>query len=172
MNVRNVVWGDFQDLVDNYYSIYDELPSNPTVGILLFAQRPALAEEVNWFTGFYRNLLAGDTVACVAEVDGHAVGLVTVGRGPHADGAHVGELGILIRREHRGKGVGKALMKAALERSRGKFEMVQLRVFATNEIAKRLYRSLGFRTVGTIPRAIKRGESYIDEEIMVLSHVP
>ena len=48
------------------------------------------------------------------------------------------------------------------------FEVVRLSVFATNPRAQRLYSRFGFVPVGRIPRAIRRGTEYIDEEEMVL----
>src|SRR5579875_1185737 len=125
MRIRDVEWKDFPDLVDNYFRLYEEVRTDPGLGILLFAKKPSLADEVQWFSTLYRNLLNQSHVASVAEVDGHAVGLVVVGRGPHEEGAHVGDLGINIRDGYRDRGVGKALMKDVLQKCRGKFEMVQ-----------------------------------------------
>jgi len=45
---------------------------------------------------------------------------------------------------------------------------VRLSVFANNVRAKRLYTEFGFRDVGRQPRAIRRGDSYIDEDLMAL----
>jgi ribosomal protein S18 acetylase RimI-like enzyme len=172
VKIRDLTWRDFQDLVDTYYHLYDELPTDPSLGILLFHERPPLSEEVTWFANLYRRVLEGSTLASVAEVNGHAVGLVTVGHGPHGEGAHVGDLGILVRLEARGKGIGKALLSDILGKCRGRYELVQLKVFHTNQTAKRLYRNFGFQHVGTIPRAIKRGTQYYDEELMVLPLTP
>ncbi len=47
--------------------------------------------------------------------------------------------------------------------------MLRLGVLATNGIAKRLYRSRGFKRFGIEPRAIKRGTRYIDNEYYCLN---
>ena len=167
--IREVRWEDFHPLVENYFSYYDELTDEPGLGLILFAEKPSLADEAAWFLGLYRSQLAGDQVALVAEVDGRPVGLVQVRRGlPHPETGHVGDLGISIHRDHRGKGLGTRLLREALRRCRGRFEVVNLRVFADNERAKALYRKMGFVTVGRVPKAVHRGGRYFDEEIMHL----
>jgi len=39
MKIRKVEWKDFHDLVEAYYSYYDELPTNPFIGLTLFSWR-------------------------------------------------------------------------------------------------------------------------------------
>jgi len=60
-------------------------------------------------------------------------------------------------------------MIQALERARGQFEIVRLGVFADNTRAIELYRRLGFIPYGRLPRGIRRGDHYIDEEFMFLA---
>jgi len=169
--VRELRWGDFDDLTDAYYRLYDERRRGEPIGITLFHERPSRADEVGWFTELYRRVLTGDAVVVVAERGGHAVGSCVVSRlaaQADAENGHVGSLGLLVHQAHRGQGVGTALMRAALEKCRGVFEIVRLSVFATNVRAKKLYTSLGFHEIGRVPRAIRRGDSYIDEDLMVL----
>jgi len=91
-----------------------------------------------------------------------------VGRTPDAEDGHVGVLGILVERDHRGRGVGRALLEEAIARSRGRFELLRLSVNADNPRARRLYERFGFRKVGSIPRSHRRYGTYVDEELMVL----
>ncbi len=169
--VRDLRWTDFDDLRENYYRLYDERERGEFHGITLFRERPTHASESAWFSDLFRRVLAGDAIVVVADVDGRAVGSCTVtraGLAPDAENGHVGTLGILVTRTHRGRGVGTALLTEALARSRGKFEVVRLSVFSSNERAKDLYRRFGFRPSGAIPRAIRRGDEYYDEELMTL----
>jgi ribosomal protein S18 acetylase RimI-like enzyme len=55
-----------------------------------------------------------------------------------------------------------------LLRSRPGLEQVALGVSTTNVAAKRLYESLGFEIYGRENRALKIGDEYVDEELMVL----
>ena len=171
ITVRPFRPGDRADLRTTYFELYDERDSGELVGITLFADRPSPDDEDVWYDREYARLQSGEMIYLVAEVNGHAVGSCTVGRvGPTAtaEDAHVGELGILVRREMRGKGVGTALLERVLAESRAKFEVVYLSVFSFNAPAQRLYERFGFRVCGHLPRAVKRGNQYFDLVRMAL----
>jgi RimJ/RimL family protein N-acetyltransferase len=171
VNVREVRWSDFDDLREMYYSLYDERDRGEPVGITLFTERPSLSDEVAWFAGAYRNTLDGHQVFSVAEENGRVIGNCQVhrsGPSPQSEAGHVGVLGILVHRDHRGKGAGTALLTHALAACRGRFEVVRLSVFATNPRARQLYERFGFVEVGRVPRAVRRGAQYFDEDEMVL----
>jgi ribosomal protein S18 acetylase RimI-like enzyme len=169
MRVRDVEWKDFPDLTENYWSIYEELQENPSIGITVFSKKPTMPQQVEWFAHFYRDVLEGKRVASVAEVGGHAVGMAEVkAASPSGDMAHVGDLGLLIARGYRGKGIGTSLMAHVLEKCRGKFELIELSVFSDNEPAKRLYTKFGFEVCGHFERRIKRGQTYMGEDRMRL----
>ena len=169
--VRDVRWDDFNDLREIYYRLYEERERGEPIGITLHAERPSLSDEVEWFGHAYRGVLSGDAVISVADVSGRVVGSCHIRRlGPAAtsESAHVAVLGIVVDAPYRGRGIGEALMRHALERSRGKFEVIRLQVFSINERAQRLYRRIGFVPCGHHPRAVRRGGQYFDEEEMVL----
>ncbi|HYK92794.1 MAG TPA: GNAT family N-acetyltransferase [Thermoplasmata archaeon] len=171
VTLRDLKWDDFDALVEAYFLLYDERTTNPEVGITLFATRPTIEDEVKWFADLFRRVVDGVAVCVIAEVGGRAVGSCTVrqcGGGAASEGAHLGELGLLVHRDHRGRGIGEALMRDAIRRCRGRFEAIRLAVFATNGPAKALYRKLGFETYGVEPKAVKRGKLYFDVEWMRL----
>lgn len=170
--LRELRWGDFRDRLDAYLALYDEVKEDPDLGMTLLHQRPAEADEIDWFAGLFRQVQQGDTLAVVGEIDGRAVGLVTIARsrfgGRASENGHVGVLGILVDRRYRGRGLGEAMMRRALELARGQFEVVRLLVFSVNVRAKRLYERLGFRTTGHLEAEVLRDGRYLDEEMMML----
>jgi RimJ/RimL family protein N-acetyltransferase len=170
--LRELRWEDFPARVESYLSLYEEVKENPDLGMTLTATVPGRAEEAAWFADLYRRTLQGDTIVVVGEMDGRAVGMVTIARtrfgGADSEAGHVGTLGILVDRGYRGKGLGAALMVRALELAKEHFEIVRLVVFSVNVRAKRLYERLGFRTTGRLEREVKRGGRYLDEEMMTL----
>lgn len=171
VRVRDLRWEDFPELTDQYWRLYEERAAGGRHGITLQATKPSLEHEVDWFAAQYKRFLRGDTVAVVAEVDGSVAGLCTIGRvGPtrDAENGHQGELGILVGARYRGRGVGHALLRAALHRARGSFEVVRLGVHSSNLGARHLYEKFGFRPSGRIPRAVRRGGEFVDEELMAL----
>jgi hypothetical protein len=171
ITVRPFRWEDVADLRKTYYELYDARDAGELVGITLFAERPSPDDEKVWYERQRARMQRGEIIYLVAEVNGHTVGSCTVERaGPTdtSETAHVGELGILVAREMRGKGVGTALLERALSEARAKFEVVYLSVLSFNDGAKRLYERFGFRVCGRLPRAVKRGNQYFDSVRMAL----
>jgi ribosomal protein S18 acetylase RimI-like enzyme len=84
---------------------------------------------------------------------------------------HRGEIwGVYVSDECRGKGLGRTLLRELIRLIQllPGIEQVALGVSTSNAGAKRLYESLGFEVYGCEKRALKIGETYIDEELMVL----
>lgn len=79
----------------------------------------------------------------------------------------VADISIYISRDHRGNGIGKILLKGLIDLAKTEnFNKLVLSTFSFNEVGKKLYRSLGFRDVGTY---IKQGildDKFIDITIM------
>ena len=167
--IRDLRPSDFTGIVGYYYRFYDERTENPSFGITLYHEKPSLSDELSWFSGLYRKMADGDAIAMVAEIDSHVVGLCEVsGLNPGSDVSHRADLGISVSKDHRGKGVGTALIQETLQRCRGKFEIIELSGLTTNQVAKELYERFGFKTFGIRHRSVKRGERYFDEELMLL----
>ncbi len=82
---------------------------------------------------------------------------------------HIGELGISLRREYRGMGLGKNLSKTIMEKAIKKFKLkiIILNVFKKNKTAYYLYKKLGFKEVGVIKGEVKYYNKYEDVITMV-----
>jgi ribosomal protein S18 acetylase RimI-like enzyme len=81
---------------------------------------------------------------------------------------HRGALwGMYVRPGARGKGLGAALVRRVLDDARGQVAQLHLTVAAGNGHAQRLYERAGFASYGVEPRALKIGDGYIDEVMMV-----
>jgi ribosomal protein S18 acetylase RimI-like enzyme len=106
-----------------------------------------------------------------ALVDGHLVGMAGFYQDEGAKNRHRGRIwGVYVTEAWRGKGIARVLLAEIIERARVKPELEQLllAVAAGRDAARHLYESLGFEVYGREPRAIKIGDKYIDEELMVL----
>ena len=169
VTVRELRWSDFDPIREMYLLLYEERETNPEIGIHRFHARPSYADEVAWFANLYRAVLAGDAVVSVGVADGVVVGHCTVRRiepGANSETDHNGVLGIVVHRDYRSRGIGRAILADALRQCEGRFEVVRLSVFATNRRARKLYEEFGFVHVGTFPRHVHRGDRYVDEELM------
>jgi ribosomal protein S18 acetylase RimI-like enzyme len=114
---------------------------------------------------------AGGNFTLGAFDHGKLIGIVTFGRETGLKERHKGRvLGLYVSSSHRGRGIGRALVEALLERAKQDSSLEQiLLAVATGQVpAKRLYRACGFETYGVEPDALKVGSTYIDEEHMIL----
>jgi ribosomal protein S18 acetylase RimI-like enzyme len=113
----------------------------------------------------------GDNFVMGAFQAGQLVGMAGFFRYQLAKAQHKGRIwGVYVRESCRGRGIGRDLLVALLERIRAcpGVEQVSLTVVSGQEAAKSLYRSLGFQSFGVEPRALKLGDLYCDNEHMML----
>ena len=105
-------------------------------------------------------------VACVGD---EVVGQLSLHTFPnHPRRRHVGQLGMAVRDDWQGKGVGTALMQAAIELADKWLNLsrLELDVYTDNEPAIRLYEKFDFATEGTLVRFAFRDGHYVDAYVM------
>jgi ribosomal protein S18 acetylase RimI-like enzyme len=115
--------------------------------------------------------VSGENFVLAAFVDGQITGIAGFFRSPEEKTRHKGSVwGVYVKREQRGKGVGRALMLELLRRARLQpgLEQVTLAVAVGQAAARTLYLQLGFQIYGREPRALKVGQVYADEDLMTL----
>ena len=78
--------------------------------------------------------------------------------------------GVYVQPEWRKHGVGQLLLSEVLRLARtiAGLEQMLLSVGTDQAAARRLYASLGFEAYGRDVHALKLGDSYVDEELMLL----
>ena len=98
----------------------------------------------------------GRTIVAVDD-DGAIVGTANMYANRPGPGAHVASASFMVDPAHHGRGTGRALGEHMLGWAREKgFRAVQFNaVVETNERAVALWRSLGFRVIGTVPEAFR-----------------
>ncbi|KIF70211.1 acetyltransferase [Streptomyces sp. AcH 505] len=105
----------------------------------------------------------------VAEVDGRLVGYVAVAPATAlAANAHVRQIrGLVVDGRERGRGVGRALVRAAAGRARAQgARRLTLRVLGHNAPARRLYEAAGFVVEGVLPGEFFLDGRYVDDVLM------
>lgn len=75
-----------------------------------------------------------------------------------------------VASDYSGQGLGRILLEETIRRARLllDFEQINLTVLAANSRAKRQYERVGFRSFAFEKNALKDGNTYYDEEQMVL----
>lgn len=133
---------------------------------LVARERRFLAATVGFSEESTRNFIlelrSADAVHVVAELDGSLVGWCDIARLPFEGMHHVGRLGMGVKCDCRGRGIGRRLLEAALIRGSGRFERIELEVFSSNRAAVQLYESSGFLLEGK-KRAARKLDGMCDE---------
>jgi L-phenylalanine/L-methionine N-acetyltransferase len=77
---------------------------------------------------------------------------------------HVGQIGMAVRDDYQGQGVGTALMQAAVDMADNWLNLlrIELEVFTDNEPAVQLYKKFGFVIEGTLTKYGFRDGEYVD----------
>jgi ribosomal protein S18 acetylase RimI-like enzyme len=106
----------------------------------------------------------------VAEIDGRLIGYGKIRHPtPLPASEHVWEVfGLGVDPQFEGRGAGRALMEALIDEARARGgQKMTLRVFAPNDRARRLYKSLGFEREGLLKREFRIGDGeYVDDILM------
>jgi putative acetyltransferase len=99
--------------------------------------------------------------------DGSVVGRLSIARDQHPASRHVADLGLMVAQSHRRRGVGRALLAAAVDWARTQdVHKLELHVFPHNEAAIALYEQFGFAREGYRKRHYRRGDEFVDAILM------
>jgi L-amino acid N-acyltransferase YncA len=107
----------------------------------------------------------------VLEEDGRVLGSATMGPNRPGRGSHVGTASFMVDEAVRGRGIGRRLGEHVVQWHRDEgYRGIQFNaVVETNLPAVRLWQSLGFRIVGTVPGAFRsRAHGYVGLHVMYL----
>ena len=101
--------------------------------------------------------------------DSAIIGRLSLARDTHPASAHVADLGLMVAKDARGHGVGRALLEAGADWARGaSIRKLELHVFPWNERAIQLYERFGFEFEGYRKGHYQRAGDDVDAILMAL----
>ena len=135
-----------------------------------YAYDPDIADDELW--AYWCPPHGGD--GFVAELDGAIVGMFVIRPNNPGPGAHVANASYAVRADMRGIGLGRRMGEAslvlALELG---YRALQFNtVVSTNVGAVRLWRSLGFRIVGTVPDGFRLPDGQVVPHYVMYRALP
>lgn len=136
-------------------------------------EQQTLEEEEKYYAATFVKMAAHKAVYIHCFIENTLVGVCEVANLPALKkrGEHVGRLGLVVAQEYRGDGVGFELITATISEASkeiSNLKMIQLECSHTNDKALNLYKKVGFKEVGRLPKYILYHGEYIDEVEMVL----
>jgi L-phenylalanine/L-methionine N-acetyltransferase len=101
-------------------------------------------------------------IACAEEEVVGQLGLHTFPNRPRR--RHVAQIGMAVRDDWQGKGVGSALMQAAIDLAENWLQItrLELEVYTDNQAGIHLYQKFGFEIEGTLRQYAFRDGEYVD----------
>ncbi len=160
--IRDACESDAEKIVEINKAVIDEIyfmMREPDESYTLDTTRSDIKNHLNHPGSLY----------IVAEVNGRVEGYLEFQNGGLRRTAHAGMFSMFIKKEHRGRGVGIALLKTLMEWAEQNplIEKIALAVFSTNGRAQSLYKKFGFVEEGRCPKDMKLNDgSYIDSILM------
>lgn len=165
MEVRRLVSEDLDSYFENRLRALQNSPS---------AFLTTFVEEKERGSSHFANTLAhkgNEKVIFGAVENGTVVGTLGLFQETRPKLTHKAVIwGMYVDADKRKSGVGKRLVELAIQHARDHMRVagIYLTVESNNFPAKRLYESKGFKIWGTEPKAMAAGESFFDEDHMVL----
>lgn len=137
---------------------------------IMINKQCTLKEEEGWLKGKLDDVRKKKTVFLIAEHKNTIVGTTEIDLYIWRKN-HIGNFGIIIKKDFRGIGLGacliKEVIKLAKKQLRPKPKSIRLDVFSTNKPAIELYKKCGFRIVARVPKQIELKGKLVDEIIML-----
>lgn len=148
-------------MVKSYLADSAYLPRTPEE----FNLTPVQQEQ--WIRSFAER---DNSLMLVAVKDGEMIGNIDLGGSDRQALQHTAVIGMGMLKSWQNRGLGTALMEAAIgwARQQSLLELLWLQVYADNEAGRALYRKMGFVENGTIKRFFKREGFYSDVVTMSL----
>ncbi|MFA5080165.1 MAG: GNAT family protein [Candidatus Paceibacterota bacterium] len=121
---------------------------------------------------FLKNLLKQidlkENITNIIDLDGKVVGICSIYPCSFLQ-KHIGEVGIFLKKEVRGMGLGKKIFLQTIEEGKKAFKLkiIKLLVFSKNKIAIRMYKSIGFKKLGIIKGGAMYYGNFEDDMIML-----
>ncbi len=156
--IRKATLADFE----NMYALFQHILQEGTT----YSYVP---EEMTRERSLSYWLEAPGTVAYVGEDNGEFAGCIAMRPNRTGRGGHVANASFIVHPDHRGKGVGRALGNHALAAAqlKGYLHMQFNFVVSANEVAVKLWKSLGFVIVGTLPKGFNHAtKGLVDVYVM------
>src|SRR5438445_1396911 len=158
--VRPATPRDARPFLDLYRLVADE-------GRFIRTDEPR--RDVRHYRGVFRRGESAERASYVAVDGDRVVGSLSVDREEHPVTRHVASIGMMVAPSWRRRGVGSALMEAAIAWGRrAEVEKLELAVYPDNDAAGALYAKFGLRQEGRLSGHSKKRVGYRDEVLMGL----
>jgi len=155
--LRTPTFEDLDDLLELINSLVEERAE------IIVDRIMTKEQEAEWLAGLLASLERDEVLYLAAETGGRVVASCDLHRGKGSE-AHVGVVGIVVKKGFRDLGIGSEMLRALIEYGeKVGLRLLVLSVFATNMRAVHVYEKAGFFVTGRVPGKHFRDGKFIDE---------
>jgi ribosomal protein S18 acetylase RimI-like enzyme len=136
---------------------------------IVVQKKLTIEEERDYLKNVIKEIKNKRSVYTVIDINGKVRGNARVSLVDSGPRKHIGELGISIMKEARGKGLGEKLFKKIIEKAvkELKVKIITLYVVSENKIAINLYKKMGFKQISTIKKGYNHYGKLLDNITMI-----
>ena len=163
VTIRDLRQGDAPAMLEFINALSEE-----RTFVLFQGEQLSLEQEEAWLEGRLAEVIDCRGISLGAFLGTRAIGSTSIIAKPLAE-RHVGVFGLSVSHDFRGLGLGAALMDAVIEESEKRLQdlrIIELGVFASNELARKLYESRGFEEFGILPAGVQHRNEFVDHVLM------
>lgn len=160
--IRNPKIEDLDSMLEMVNSVIDER------AMISLQERQTRASEKRFLKDVIKKIENKEIITKILDEGGVVVGICSVEPCPWLQ-RHIGEMGIFLKKEARGRGLGRMLFEEVIKEGIKvfKFKILKLLVFSKNKPAIGMYKNAGFKKIATIKGGAIYYGSYEDDDIMV-----
>jgi len=124
-------------------------------------------EEEGWLKNNLEAIKNQSLLIYWAISNGKIAGVVEIRRGNSVREWHIGTIGLMVDQNFRGEGLGRFLLEFILKKAKELgIRTAIVTLFSDNEIAKNLYKKIGFVEYGVLPDGVYRKNEFSDHILM------
>jgi RimJ/RimL family protein N-acetyltransferase len=168
VTVRYPLWSDLEQMTDyiNEISLEDTF-------LTMSGEQYTLNQEAAFLGSKFAEIEAQNSILALAFIEQEFIGICNIDRdlSQRTRGYHRFKLGLSVKKEYRGQGIGEYFAKVSIEEAKvflPNFKILLLDLFAQNTPALKTYQKLGFKEVGRVKDAFWRQGQYSDQLLMAL----
>lgn len=136
---------------------------------IIVQKKLTLKEEKDYLKNVLKEIKNKSEVYLALDINGKVRGNARVSLIDSGPRKHMGELGISIMKEARGKGLGEKLFKKIVEKAvkELKVKIITLYVVSKNKVAINLYEKMGFKKISIIKKGYNHYGKLLDHITMI-----
>ena len=106
-----------------------------------------------------------NSILLVAAFNKEIIGNIDLAGNKRSKMFHTAMIGMGIKEEWRNQGLGRCLIESVIDwaKKHSEIELIWLDVYASNELGFNLYKNIGFKVSGVIPKFFKDENGYKDK---------